>query len=189
MFYRTSVPTVFDMFFFYSYRYRYVAVRSRKKGRLGDTGCYTEIFVCSNKLNVCIALSRPVEWIRIKFALRIRMCFFSMQIRLSKITLGLCEFAVIDHQQHRQFPIFNSMKCWGYQWVKKSVVDPEWFIPDSDPALNFPSSGSRQKFRIHADPDPTHIIYVYLEIITQTLQIQSKRRIYQRSAIFYFILW
>ena len=36
-----------------------------------------------------------------------------------------------------------------------SVVDPELFIPD--PALNFPSSGSWQKFWIHADPDPTHI--------------------------------
>ena len=37
-----------------------------------------------------------------------------------------------------------------------SVVDPKLFIPDPDPALNFPSSGSgsRQKFRIHADPDP-----------------------------------
>ena len=36
-----------------------------------------------------------------------------------------------------------------------SVVDPELFIPD--PALNFPSSGSWQKFWIHADPDQTHI--------------------------------
>ena len=37
-------------------------------------------------------------------------------------------------------------------------MDPKWFIPDPDPALNFLSSGSgsrsRQKFRIHADPDP-----------------------------------
>ena len=42
--------------------------------------------------------------------------------------------------------------------VKSSVVDPKWFIPDPDPALNFPSSGSgsRQKFRIHADPDQQH---------------------------------
>ena len=35
---------------------------------------------------------------------------------------------------------------------KFSVVDQELFIPDPDPALNFPSSisgyGSRQKFRI-----------------------------------------
>ena len=40
-----------------------------------------------------------------------------------------------------------------------SVADPGLFIPDPDPALNFPSSGlgSRQKFRIHADPDPTCI--------------------------------
>ena len=40
-----------------------------------------------------------------------------------------------------------------------SVVDPKLFISDPDPALNFPSSGSgsRQKFRIHADPDPTCI--------------------------------
>ena len=28
-------------------------------------------------------------------------------------------------------------------------MDSEWFIPDPDPALNFPRSGSRQKFRIH----------------------------------------
>ena len=27
---------------------------------------------------------------------------------------------------------------------KSSVVDPEWFIPDPDPALNFPSSGYKQ---------------------------------------------
>ena len=43
-----------------------------------------------------------------------------------------------------------------------SFADPEWLpvISDPDPALNFPSSGSgsMQKFRIHADPDPTHII-------------------------------
>ena len=40
-----------------------------------------------------------------------------------------------------------------------SVVDLKLFIPDPDPALNFPSSGSgsRQKFRIHADLDPTCI--------------------------------
>ena len=43
--------------------------------------------------------------------------------------------------------------------VKNSVVDPDWFIPDPDLALNFLSSGSgyRQKIRIHADPDPTYI--------------------------------
>ena len=41
---------------------------------------------------------------------------------------------------------------------KSSFVDPEWFIPDPDPALNFPSSGSgsRQKFRISADSDPAY---------------------------------
>ena len=38
-----------------------------------------------------------------------------------------------------------------------SVVDPKLFIPETDPALNFPSSGSRQKFRSHVDPDPTFI--------------------------------
>ena len=39
-----------------------------------------------------------------------------------------------------------------------SVVDPKLFIPDPDPALNFPSSGSRsrQKFRIHADNFPSN---------------------------------
>ena len=38
--------------------------------------------------------------------------------------------------------------------LASSVADPKLFIPDPDPSLNFPSSGSRQKFRIHADPDP-----------------------------------
>ena len=40
--------------------------------------------------------------------------------------------------------------------LNTSVVDQEGFIPDPEPALNFPSSGSgsRQKFRIDADPDP-----------------------------------
>ena len=32
-------------------------------------------------------------------------------------------------------------------------------IPDPDPALNFQSSESRQKFRIHADPDLTYSIF------------------------------
>ena len=43
-----------------------------------------------------------------------------------------------------------------------SVVDPKLFISDPDPALNFPSSGSgsRQKFRIHADPDPTYTVLI-----------------------------
>ena len=31
----------------------------------------------------------------------------------------------------------QSHKC-----LKTSVVDPKWFIPDPDPTLNFPSSGS-----------------------------------------------
>ena len=50
--------------------------------------------------------------------------------------------------------------------VISSVVDLKLFIldPDPDPALNFPSSGSRsgprQKFRIHADPDPDPT-YIY----------------------------
>ena len=49
-------------------------------------------------------------------------------------------------------------------------MDQEWFIPDPDPALKFPSSGtgSGQKFRIHADPDPAHVIEVYLEIVNKT---------------------
>ena len=46
-----------------------------------------------------------------------------------------------------------------------SVADPEWFILDPDPALNFTSSGSRQKFRIHADQAPTYNNLVYFEII------------------------
>ena len=69
------------------------------------------------------------------------------------------------------------------QWLSKdgaelgssSVVDPKWFNPDRDPdpALNSFSSGSgsRQKFWIHADPDPTHIIYAWyiLKLWTNTL--------------------
>ena len=52
-----------------------------------------------------------------------------------------------------------------------SVADPGLFIPDPDPALNFPSSGLgsgyRQKFWIHADldPDPAYIIKIYLDLI------------------------
>ena len=58
------------------------------------------------------------------------------------------------------FFIFFAMKFFKFKKKKKfqqnfiillfSVVDPEWFILDPDPALNFPSSGSesRQKFRI-----------------------------------------
>ena len=52
------------------------------------------------------------------------------------------------------FFLSETLKSTG---IKTSVVDPKLFIPD--PAFNFPSSGSgyRQKFRIHADPDPTCI--------------------------------
>ena len=34
--------------------------------------------------------------------------------------------------------------CIKKTFIKISVVDPKWFIPDPDPAQNFPSSGSRQ---------------------------------------------
>ena len=44
--------------------------------------------------------------------------------------------------------------------IVTGVADPEWFIPDPDPALNFQTSGSRQKFRIHADTDPTHTVLI-----------------------------
>ena len=37
------------------------------------------------------------------------------------------------------------------------VVAPKLFIPDLDHALNFLTSGSRQKFLIHANPDQTYI--------------------------------
>ena len=49
--------------------------------------------------------------------------------------------------------------CTEYRTDKTSVVDPEWFFPDPDRALNFLSSGtgSGEMFRIHADPDPTYI--------------------------------
>ena len=59
-----------------------------------------------------------------------------------------------------------------------SVADPEWFISDPDPALNFPISGSRRKFRIRIqakvpDPNPTYIYYVYLEIIKNHLKLNK----------------
>ena len=53
-------------------------------------------------------------------------------------------------------------------FVLFSVADPEWFIPDPNQALNFPSSRSgsrsRQKFRIHADPDP-QIRFYWIRIV------------------------
>ena len=56
-------------------------------------------------------------------------------------------------------PLHELASFYGSDIGKTSVVDPKLFIPDPDPALNFPSSGSgtRQKIRIHADPDPTFI--------------------------------
>ena len=47
-----------------------------------------------------------------------------------------------------------------------------------DPALNFPSSGSGsvQKFRIHADPDPTYI-KVYLKNYKNTLNSIKKKNL------------
>ena len=42
--------------------------------------------------------------------------------------------------------------------ILTSVVDTKEFILDPYPELNFPTSGTRQKFRIHADPDPSHNI-------------------------------
>ena len=38
------------------------------------------------------------------------------------------------------------------------VVVPEWFIPDPDPALNFPNSGS----------NPCYLSTLYLEIVNKT---------------------
>ena len=73
---------------------------------------------------------------------------------------------------------------------KHLVADSEWFIPDPDPALDFPcsgsrsnpynliifgnyfvrnnnsGSGSRQKFRIHADPDPQHCFFLRFPTFT-----------------------
>ena len=56
-------------------------------------------------------------------------------------------------------PFFHYLGFLNLTRAETSVVDPKLFIPDPDPAFNFPSSGfgSRQKFRIHADPDPTYI--------------------------------
>ena len=58
---------------------------------------------------------------------------------------------------------------------KSSVVDPEWFIPDPDPALNFPSPGSRQRFRIHADPDPgSNLCYLSIPVFGNCKQNHLK---------------
>ena len=64
-----------------------------------------------------------------------------------------------------------------------SLVDLEWFILNPDPVLNFPSSESRLKFRIHPELDPSTLFKNIWEIIKNTFN-NSKRRIYQRSAIF-----
>ena len=67
-----------------------------------------------------------------------------------------------------------------FAFILSSVADPEWFIPEPDPALNFLCSGFRQKFRIHADPDPdpTYINKVYLGIIkTHTLNSIKKKNL------------
>ena len=85
--------------------------------------------------------------------LRIRL-FFSMRIRLQLKKLR-CDF-------------LNLLKCW-----KTSVADPEWFILDPDPALNFPSSGSRQKFLIRIQPI---LIKYRIEIIQKHTLNSSKRR-------------
>ena len=53
----------------------------------------------------------------------------------------------------------------------------------------YSGSGSRQKFLIHTvmDPDPTHVIEVYLEIVNKTnLNLNLKKNLYQLFAIFYF---
>ena len=55
-----------------------------------------------------------------------------------------------------------------YRYFKCSVADPEWFI--SDPALNFPSSGSRQKLRTRIQP-------ILTEIIKKTLNSIKKKNL------------
>ena len=59
-------------------------------------------------------------------------------------------------------------------------MDPKLFIPDPDPALNVPSSGSgsRPNFRIHADPDSAYVNKVPVSIIrnnTKTLLKFNKK--------------
>ena len=41
--------------------------------------------------------------------------------------------------------------------AKNQCCGSKMIYSGSGSSLNFPSSGSRQKFRIHVDPDPTYI--------------------------------
>ena len=103
MFYRTSVPTVFDMFFFCFCFFNIVTgtgVLQYAAAKRGGSATLVVIqkysFVVTSLM---YALLFPGLWSGSALNL---LCgsgcvFFSMQIRLSKITLGLCEFAVIDH--------------------------------------------------------------------------------------------
>ena len=66
------------------------------------------------------------------------------------------------------------------------------FVPDPDPAFNFPSSGSgsRQKFRIHADPDPTYInkVPIFRNNTKTPLKFIQKEESLQIFALLYSIL-
>ena len=63
--------------------------------------------------------------------------------------------------------LYKIAKC-NSKAINISIVDPEWFIPDPDPATNF---------RV-PDADPTYIIKANLEIIYKKTLNSIKRRIY-----------
>ena len=76
------------------------------------------------------------------------------KINIKRLALKNNTNAQYDNQMSFHFRLFISnvnylvLRIWN---------DLFRIIPDPDPALNFSSSGSgsRQKFRIHADQDPT----------------------------------
>ena len=73
-----------------------------------------------------------------------------------------------------------------------SVADPEWFIPDPDPALNYPSSGAgfRPRFRFYADPDPTQCV-CFLFPVNVFFTVETSNIVIVNSQIFFLlnILW
>ena len=85
---------------------------------------------------------------------------------------NLREADVLDHMRDKHPIDYEDLQTWAEAFREpEDEASPSvnllyyiavlWIRNDlfrvTDPALNFPSSGSRQKFRIHADPDPTFI--------------------------------
>ena len=116
---------------------------------------YCKQCVCHPLLMPC--LPRPALALHESFVTTSQILFHSRQFS-NGFTVYQCVCRPLPMPCHPPPPL----PCPSHNYrliVLVSVVDPKLFIPDPDPPLNFPSSrsGSRQKFRIHADPDPTYI--------------------------------